>query len=678
MEKEKLIKEAREAIANGDYKKAVNICNSLLQVYPDDEEITILYEDAVSADKLSEKISSDKFHEFEFGSEELESKKDEFSEKYPDIAEAFQSRDFSSAISLCQEHLKLDPNNAELQEKLQKAIELQEAEPFLQSFISTGQTLLESGLYVDAIKQFEKVRIIDPNYPDIEELITQARAAIHGDSFSAPVSIPSDTQIQTETEALSPTEEKINLLLHEGENYFNSRQFQKAIDTWSEIFMYDITNKQAQELIEKARNELIIAKGQIQKYIKEARKFISENDYENAEKLLNDALELDKDNNEAKELLSLVSSKKKPLVDVDILPKADAAFHAKDYKLALELYNQILSIQPDNELINSKVKECRSLMQKQEQINKLISDANVFHMQGKKDSAIFALKKILEIDPGNKEAEMFLNTIQSASSVGVSVAPKAAKSPLLKIIIPIILLGIIAAGYFFFFKEKEIVEPKEPVVEPQKPVLPIKPKTKPTPTEKPTIQQPKVLTPAEEKKILELLDEAHNLQLADNLQKALEKYNEVLLINPNQQDAKVKADEIKRKIEAIETARKNLLQEAEKYFNMEDYEAVVRVLKVALDKFPNDAVFLSLLKDSYFNLGIVSLKKLQCSIAFEYLKQIEFLDPSDKSAQRELNLADTCKMKSSVEPSLKYEIDALEKRPFNIPQLKEAVNSNTK
>lgn len=670
MDKENLIKQAREAIASKDFDRAIEICNALMQAFPNDQEISILYEEAQNALILSQqdeaKDTSSGYLEFEFESFGKESQKDEFSEKYPDIAEAFQTRDFSAVISLCQQYLGTDPNNHELQQKLQKAIELQEAEPFLQSFISTGQTLLESGLYIDAIKQFEKVKIIDPNYPGIEDLITQAKAAIHGDSFATSTSYETATTA-AQTETLTPTQEKVQLLIQEGQSYFNSRQYQKAIDTWSEIFMYDITNKEAQELIERARNEMVIIKGQIQKYLEEAKKFISEENYEQAEKLLNNASELESENAEVQELLTVVSSKRKPLIDVDILPKADAAFHAKDYKLAYELYQQIIAVQPDNEIVKEKVNECKMLMQKQEQINKLISDAHVFHMQGKKDSAVFALKKVLEIDPSNKEAEMFLNTLQSATAA-VGVAPaKEAKSPLLKIIIPLLLI-IIAGVYFFFFREKETTVVQAPPVSPQKPLTTSKPKPKPIVNPKPVAPPPKPLTPAEEKKILDLLDEAHNLQIADNLEKALEKYNEILAIKPDHQDAFAKTEEIKRRLEAIESSKKNFLSETEKYYNMQDFEAVVRVLKVALDKFPNNHIFLSLIKDAYFNLGIASLKKFQCDAAVEYLKQLEFLDPSDKSAQNEIKIAYSCKGKTSIEPSLKYEIDAIQLRPFNIPE----------
>jgi len=672
MDKDQLLKEARQAIADGDYEKALEICNSLLQEFPDDIEIHMLYEDATNAAKLSQQVSSNDgygtgYRELEFSASDVD--QDEFSQKFPDISEAFKARDFSAVISLCQEYLKQYPDNEELKQKLQKAIELQEAEPFLQSFISTGQTLLESGLYIDAIKQFEKVKIIDPTYPDIEELITQAKAAIHGDVFSPSAPSEGAAPAEQQEAVLTPTEEKVRQLIQEGQSYFNSGQYQKAIDIWSEVFMYDITNKEAQQLIEKARNEMTIVKGQVQKYLQEAKKYIEEENYENAEKILTTASELDKENQEINQLLSLVSSKRRPTIDVDMLPRADAAFHAKDYKLALELYKKIYEAQPENKELESKIAECQALFQKQEQIKKLLSDANVFHMQGKKDSAIFALNKILEIDPGNKEAEMFLNTIQSPFSEAISAAPKAAKkSPLLKIIIAVLFLGILGGVYFYFFKEKEIKEPEKPIATPRRPAAANKPKVISTPTPTPVIKEPKILTPDEEKKILQLLDEAHNFQLNGDLEKALQKYQEVLSINPDQPDAKAKADDIMRKLEAIQAERKNFLSEAEKYYSMQDFEAAVRVLKVALDKFPNDPIFLALIKDTYFNLGIVSLKKLQCDLATQYLKQLEFFDPSDKSAQKELKIALSCKEKTSIEPSLQYEINNLETRPFNIPE----------
>ncbi len=238
--------------------------------------------------------------------------------------EALKIRDFDSVIVNCQEVLKEDPSNEEAQKMLQKAIELQEAEPFLQSFISTGQTLMESGLYPDAIKQFEKVKVIDPNYPGIDDLITEAKAALHGDVYSAataeaaPAAAPS----------VSPTEEKVQSIIRDGQRLFEMGEYQQAIDTWSEVFMYDITNQTAHELIEKARSELLILKGRVQKLIEEGKRLFENKDYQAAEKVLREVLQIEPTNPEAHQYLSMIPSTAE--AEIPLEQKAEQAYLSKN------------------------------------------------------------------------------------------------------------------------------------------------------------------------------------------------------------------------------------------------------------------------------------------------------------------------------------------------------------
>ncbi|OGF64516.1 MAG: hypothetical protein A2Y62_06690 [Candidatus Fischerbacteria bacterium RBG_13_37_8] len=675
MEHELLKQQAKEALEKGDYDTVIEICQGLQQVIPDDPDVVALLEEAQRAIQAQGMAGDEIFgvqsESMDFHNIEDTSGSGTSSGEYAEIEEAFRERDFNAAIMHCQEFLKTDPNNEDVKQKLQKALELQEAEPFLQSFISTGQTLLESGLYIDAIKQFEKVKIIDPSYPDIEDLLVQAKAAIHGDAYSAS-SMSSAPSAGGEPGAFTPTEDKVHSIIQEGEHLFAKGEYQQAIDVWSEVFMFDITNKEAHDLIEKARNEMIIVKGQIEKFLEEARKNIGDNDYDSADKVLKKALELNSNHEEANELYSMVASKKSTASDVDVLVKANVAYEAKDYRLALEMYQKLLEIQPDNPIAPGRIDECRKLLQKQEQINKLISDAHVFHMQGKKDSAIFALQKAMEIDPSNKEAEMFLNTIQ-ASSAGAPTAAAAArpkeKSALAKIIPGIVILVVIlAAVYFLFIKESPPPLTDQQPPPKTDPILP-PPKTPPKTTPKPDTTPIKPLTPVDEKKLLALLDEAHNLKMDGNLHASLQKYQEVLTLKPDHEDAKAKVNELERNIAAIEAQRKGFMNEAEKYSNLQDFEAVVRVLKAAMEKFPNDPTFVSLLKDGYFNLGIASIKKKMCDMAIDYFKQLEFLDPADQSATPEIEIARSCSGKTTFEPSLKYQIDALTYRPFSPPAL---------
>ncbi len=336
------------------------------------------------------------------------------------------------------------------------------------------------------------------------------------------------------------------------------------------------------------------------------------------------------------------------------------------------MYQKLLQAQPDNALASKRLAECKTFAIKQEQVNKLISDAQLFHTQGKKDSAIFALQKALEIDPGNKEAEMFLATLQVPTKAPTAVAPPKAKEFPIKLIpIPIVIIALALGGYFLFLKKTE-----------SKPTPVVKTFTiKKAPPKK--INKPKEIQPApqqkesttshlekslSEKELLALLDEAHNLYTAGNLPEALQKYKEILSYQPDNKDALERSKEIESTLSAIQEERKRLLDEALRYYKLQDYEAVVKVLKSANQRFPDDKAIFALLKDGYYNLGVDALKKKQCQAALDFFKQIEFLDESDHTATAEIELANSCSGKSSIEPSIAFKIDSLQYRTFNMPQ----------
>ena len=585
------------------------------------------------------------------------------------IEEAFKIRDFNAAIELCQEAIKNDPSDEGIKQKLQKAIELQEAEPFLQSFISTGQTLLESGLCIDAIKQFEKVKVIDSTYPGLEDLIVQAKAAIQGDIYSSGSGSPSST-FASDTVA-TPTDEKVQAIVREGERLFLMGNYQQAIDTWSEVFMYDITNKQAHDLIEKARNELIMQKGQLQKFIEEARRLYEEKDYEGAEKSVRKALELDDMNEEARQFMTVVASKVSVKPEADLAQQAEQAYSEKDWKRALEFYQKLVEMQPDHPNAVKRISECKVLLQKKEQASKLVSDAQVFHMQGKKDSAIFALQKALEIDPSNKEADIFLNTIQSSASAPGAAVPSARtqekKSMLIPIIV-IVMIAVVVAGVIFYFRKGSSTPAvtNKPITQTHLNLPPV--------NQKPVITKPVDTTPVgptvSQEKLLAMMDEAHNLYEQKNWTDALDKYKQILAVSPHDPVVMNRIKEIESTISGIAEKKNKIRTEVARYGGSQkfpDYEAVVRVLKIAVDEFPEDTSFFISLKDGYYDLGVDSLQKKQCAAALEYFKQISFLDPNDTSATAEIEIASLCSGKASIEPSLQFKIDALTFRPFNAP-----------
>jgi tetratricopeptide (TPR) repeat protein len=148
-----LLTKCETAISSGKYEEAITGCRAVLQAAPDNLKAKQLLDEAQS------KMEADLF----------------VKDNLRKAQEYFNGRDYQKCMSECQKIQLLDPNNASVLKLMQMAQEKLEAEPFVQNFITSGQSLYNNGLYNEAISQWEKVRAIDPVYPGLDGLIKDAR-----------------------------------------------------------------------------------------------------------------------------------------------------------------------------------------------------------------------------------------------------------------------------------------------------------------------------------------------------------------------------------------------------------------------------------------------------------------------------------------------------------------------
>ncbi len=148
-----LLAKCETSLHSRNFEDAINGCRAVLNISPDNQRAKELMDEAQS--KLEAEL---------FTKENLR-KAQEF----------FKLRDYQKSINECQKIQLLDPDNQMVNELLIRSQEKLEAEPFVQNFINSGRSLFESGLYSEAISQWEKVRSIDPEYPDLDRLINNAR-----------------------------------------------------------------------------------------------------------------------------------------------------------------------------------------------------------------------------------------------------------------------------------------------------------------------------------------------------------------------------------------------------------------------------------------------------------------------------------------------------------------------
>ncbi len=94
------------------------------------------------------------------------------------IQEALNMREFRKALQLVEKALESYPDNDRLQKLRQIAKDRMDAEPFLKNFFNSGVSLYNSQLYNEALQQFEKIRSIDPTFPEVDEWIEKCRVEL--------------------------------------------------------------------------------------------------------------------------------------------------------------------------------------------------------------------------------------------------------------------------------------------------------------------------------------------------------------------------------------------------------------------------------------------------------------------------------------------------------------------
>lgn len=138
--------------------------------------------------------------------------------------------------------------------------------------------------------------------------------------------------------------DRIQELLDEGQGIFESGDYQGAIDVWSRIFLIDVSNGQASERIETARQKKAELERQAEEKFHEAAKQIEEGELDEAKAILTNVLELDPNHSTAQDYLDQLEAGKVPTVvprstvdlDEPMGMSADADIDGEDVDKSME------------------------------------------------------------------------------------------------------------------------------------------------------------------------------------------------------------------------------------------------------------------------------------------------------------------------------------------------------
>lgn len=660
-----MMERAETAFGIGDLQEAIRACRNVLNASPDHRRAKEIMETAQSM------LEADAF----------------IKENLRRARDFFNSRDFEKCINECQKIQILQPDNPTVKELMAQAQERMETEPFVQNFVRSGQSLFDSGLFSEAAAQWEKVKSIDPHYPDLQGLIDGAHEKMGGDgkASSTPLfdlstnSIPSaplggfDELNLSGLEGTASEDQRILQLLTEGDRLYESEQYQKAIETWSEIFMLDVNHPTELQKIEQARAAANDQRNRLKETLKNAQRAYEQGNTRQAYELFMQVKAVDPENSEANKYLSMMETPSAaPGGEPDLkelIALGESAQQSGQYREAAQFFSQALAIDTDNADLADAIRNLNLLAKKNEQTKALLGNARAFKAEGKIDSAYHALNKAMDLDPGNPEVQQMLQELKSpgpeslsakTQPVSTTVSIRTAKSfPLLPVAIGAAVLFSGLLGYFYFWK----TEPSE-----NKDLKTItNPAKDPDPggnsTSKPGTKTPAKLPALSPEKATQLANQANFFFSEKKYSQALKLAEEALKYDPENKEAISLKMLASQALEDQVLLERKLLDDANVYFGYAEFAGAAKLYLKYIETHPNaKAQVMPQVVKCYYNMGVVALRQWKCDLAADYFNQVTFLGEDDPMSKEALAIARNCQKSGSSNFDVRKAVALLEIR----------------
>jgi tetratricopeptide (TPR) repeat protein len=195
-------------------------------------------------------------------------------------------------------------------------------------------------------------------------------------------------------------DQKILQLLSEGDRLYESEQYQKAIETWSEIFMLDVNHPTALQKIEQARAAANDQRNRMKDTLKNAQRAYEQGNTRQAYELFMQVKAIDPENSEANKYLSMMETPAAaPGAEPDLkelIALGESAQQNGNYRDAAQFFSKALAIDTDNAELADAIRNLNLLAKKNEQTKALLGNARAFKAEGKMDSAYHALNKAID------------------------------------------------------------------------------------------------------------------------------------------------------------------------------------------------------------------------------------------------------------------------------------------
>lgn len=535
---QRYVDQGKAALGSGDYEVALDVFERVLRVDPEREDVIRLIGE--TRRRLNQVRQVDPILE---------------------EGEAAMGRgDYETALQRFEDVLNIDPNNHRAVEGLTHARrrKKQSQSREIERRISEARQALADGYHQRAIELVERVLEMDPDHAEAQSVLSRATSA--RDSALVVDRLIDESQLELRLgdydaavnlleDALSrmPDHAEAQRLLNEARlgiarQALERDEYERAITALRNVVQGIEGDDEAQELLDYATSLRFTNLG---------REQLAADDQEGAAGYFEQALRLDPDNEAARRLLDQIRNARDRESQLRrALSLGHSALEARDYSTAVEYLERALELDPENERVRQELAEARAEFNriKESRMEKSLSRGQRALDQGDYQTALACASAALEVAPSDQRVQRFANTTQDVRE-HVQVATQAQR-------------------------EGEYEQARQHLEQ----ALAIE-ETADLRRRLDELQQHAAR--AREDRIDQLIQQGQAALDANQLEEALERFEQAVELDPNDPEAQKALDKARR---IQETRRlEALLRQGDALFAAEDYDAAAAAYLKALN-----------------------------------------------------------------------------------------------
>ena len=361
---------------------------------------------------------------------------------YSQAIRYFERGDYETAEGMFEEILVRDPYQQKAKEYLTQRIpqaKRKSQQKRIGYLYGEAQERLSRGNFEGANKAFKEILSIDPSQEKakkyVEEIIPQkTKANIIASLYDQAIAYykkgyyerantlfekilyldPNEAKAREYVQKIIPTKAdtskitKIKDLYQKASEYHKSGDYDAARDVCEEILVLDPGQQKARQYIE-VNSTKIATKKEVEPLLKQAVMYYETGKYDEATDAFNEVLSRDPDNRKAKTFLkkkipSAMSNKDAHMVK-SLYRKAFSHFNRQNYDEATQAFREILEINPEEERAQLYLNK---IIPEKTGMDYLYKKAYTYYYNEDYKNAKYAFQQILQLDPTQKKAREYL------------------------------------------------------------------------------------------------------------------------------------------------------------------------------------------------------------------------------------------------------------------------------